>query len=566
MKKILFIFALLIQLGIVVGQTPTIFVSGQITDATTGNPIPEHPVTITVILGMDSLDATTSLRLTGPNGFYDFSTPFNTESAIVEISTPDCNGTVMTESHTVTLNNSFIVQDFSYCQSGSGCQANYYYEPLNPSSLTMGFYDISFGNHDDWYWDFGDGNSSTEPNPVHTFQFPGQYEVCLTISSADSSCYDMQCLPVFVGTDTTLCNAMFSYSHVGTNNTTIGFTDLSMGTPTNWLWEFGDGTSSSDQNPIHAYNSQGFFEVCLTISDPNSNCFSTFCMPVLVGSDSSCIAAFEYYPAVNNNLEIAFIDMSFGNHDTWFWDFGDNNVSTEQNPFHAYQAEGVYNVCLTISRSDGVCISTACKYVVVNNSGNCMSMFSWFPADSLPNTSMAIQFIDMSIGQILNWNWDFGDGTTSSEQNPLHIYDQSGTYQVCLTISGTENCQSTWCEMVTVGQGGDCYNYFTYQTAGNAVLFAGFHSTNIPAGYEWSFGDGTAGSGQQISHTYAGPGTYFVSLISWDDNNCSATSSQVVVVGDSIMFNQVYGQVFENNFPLSSGLVMIFGIDSEPGF
>jgi PKD repeat protein len=120
---------------------------------------------------------------------------------------------------------------------------------------------------------------------------------------------------------------------------------------------------------------------------------------------------------------------------------------------------------------------------------------------------------------------------------------------------------------VYVGQNvGDCYNYFTYQAAGNTLLFSGFHSTNLPAMFEWSFGDGTSGTGQQISHTYASEGTYYVTLLSSDANNCTAVSAQIVVVGDSIIFNQVYGQVFEGNFPLASGLVMIFGINSEPGF
>lgn len=485
MKKLLILAAIVLQCSFVFGQVPTIFVSGQITYADNGLPVVNHPVTITIFYVNDTMNGTTNLVSTGPSGNYDFSTPFNANSASVAIEIPDCNGIVQTVIHYVDWNNSFIVQDFSYCASGNDCQAGFTYQPTDPLGLTLSFSDLSTGN------------------------------------------------------------------------------------PTNWQWEFGDGTMSFEQNPEHTYSAPGLFEVCLTISNDSAGCQSVLCLPVMVGNDTSfCQAAFEHYIAPNSGLTVGFIDFSFGSPDSWYWDFGDNNVSTEQNPVHTYSQEGVYNVCLTISSADSSCYDQFCGFVVVSNASGCMSMFSWYPPmDSMPGNSYAIQFIDASMGDINTWSWDFGDGSFSTEQNPLHTYALSGSYEVCLTITASDSCQSTWCELVYVGENpGDCYNYFTYEAAGNTLLFNGFHSTNLPAVFEWSFGDGTSGTGQQISHTFASEGTYYVTLISSDANNCTAISGQVVVVGDSIMFNQVYGQVFEGNFPLASGLVMIFDVQENPGF
>lgn len=203
------------------------------------------------------------------------------------------------------------------------------------------------------------------------------------------------------------------------------------------------------------------------------------------------------------------------------------------------------------------------NFNLCGGSGGCLAQFTYYP-DSLPN-GLAYQFMDLSTGWITQWDWDFGDGTTSQEQNPLHIFPVSGTYEVCLIISGPE-CQSTWCLPVTTGTYGDCYNFFTYQTAGTTVTFQGNHFPAVPADFSWDFGDGTTVGGQQASHTYAEAGVYYVSLVTTDSSGCTASSGQEVVVGDTILYNQVYGQVFEGYLPMREGRVMIASVHNNPGF
>lgn len=200
---------------------------------------------------------------------------------------------------------------------------------------------------------------------------------------------------------------------------------------------------------------------------------------------------------------------------------------------------------------------------IICTATGCQAQFTYYP-DSVQQ-GYSYQFIDLSSGNITGWLWDFGDGSYSQEEDPVHIFPLDGQYEVCLSVSGPD-CQSTWCEMVDVNPMGDCYNYFTYQVYGLPVSFTGNHYPLVPSDYIWDFGDGGSGTGQYVDHSYSADGVYYVTLYSTDSTGCSASSSQAVVVGDTILFNQVYGQVFEGNFPMTSGFVILSSLQNNPAF
>lgn len=451
------------------------------------------------------------------------------------------------------------------------CQAMFQYFTAPNQPLTLNFMDQSMGNPTNFNWDFGDGQGSNLQYPVHTYDQPGYYQICLSISSNDSTCFDMYCITTLVGNDTLGCQADYAYfpsvdsANPNGNYRTLQFVDMSFGNPTSWMWNFGDGSASSEQNPVHTFGTDGVYQVCLTIQSADSTCFSEYCQEIVVQNDTtSCMAQFTYFADSSQNQHvIQFVDLSEGNIDSWFWDFGDGNSSVVQNPVHAYNAPGFYNVCLTVQGMNN-CISTTCQNVIVQeDTTSCIAQYAYYPDSS--QSPYSLQFVDLSYGNIADWYWDFGDGTSSVVQNPMHTFPDAGMYYVCLTITGPIS-QSVWCEEVYVEAGSGCYNYFTYQTVGNTVQFSGFHSSDAPASYTWDFGDGMSGEGQQATHDYAGPGMYYVSLQSWDDNMCEAVSSQMVVVGDTIAYNQIYGQVFAGNFPITEGNVMIFSLDTTGNY
>lgn len=366
-------------------------------------------------------------------------------------------------------------------------------------------------------------------------------------------------------TNSSFCTANYTYAVQYPDSLTISFTDQSVTTSNtnlSYFWSFGDGTSSTLQNPTHIFPTYGTYQVCLTIYD--TLCQSTYCDDILIGNlpdttNVPCAANFSFTqsPSTSTNLStFTFTDLSTGNPTSWLWNFGDGGVSTLQNPSHTYTSNGIYLVTLTITSTINQCSSTFVGYVSVDSiwTTNCQSAFNWYPGN-VPNN---VGFYDFSMGNnIQSWYWTFGDGTTSTQQHPFHSYPSAGVYQVCLTITAANNCTSTWCNTIQVDSFYNCTNTFTYQTSGNTILFNGVHVGAPNVYYQWYFGDGTTGYGQQITHTYTVPGTYYVTLMSYDTVGCTAYSNQIIVVSGGV-FNQIYGQVFTGNFPQLQGYVLLF--------
>lgn len=278
-----------------------------------------------------------------------------------------------------------------------------------------------------------------------------------------------------------------------------------------------------------------------------------------------CSAAFMAIPDSTNpgsGYGVAFYDMSVGNPITWVWDFGDGTSGTGQYPYHTYAQAGLYQVCLSIVTGTG-CTAQSCQTVLVGNVfPQCQAAYTW-TADS--NALNSISFWDLSLGTINAWNWNFGDGTTSTAQNPSHTYAQNGVYNVCLTVSGANNCTSTFCDSVWVGNNPmPCQNYFSYGAQGLYVAFYGYaFGGTAPYTYSWDFGDGSTGNTAYSMHVYAAGGTYNVTLTTTDAGGCSYTTTQVVFVS-VINPSFIQGQVYANGQYADYGWVYLYGL-GNPG-
>ena len=135
--------------------------------------------------------------------------------------------------------------------------------------LTVQFTDLSGGRPTSWLWTFGDGNTSTDQNPQHTYATPGLYSVTLTATNEYGSDTETKTDYITVYAPVT---AQFTANITGgTAPLTVQFTDLSTGGPTSWLWTFGDGNTSTNQNPVHTYTTAGAHTVTLTASHPYSS-------------------------------------------------------------------------------------------------------------------------------------------------------------------------------------------------------------------------------------------------------------------------------------------------------
>jgi PKD repeat protein len=298
------------------------------------------------------------------------------------------------------------------------------------TNLTAAFTGPTTGGANGWAWNFGDGQSGTGANPSHTYAAGGTYTVCVTVTNSCGRSKQI-CQSV-----TVTCAALTAgFNSTPGSGYTMNFANTSTGSLGTMQWTFGDGNFSTATNPSHTYASFGTYQVCLIVTDVCNNS-DTVCQTFTVCQTLNG----DFAHVVNVNVA-AFLDQSTGDNLSYLWDFGDGTTDTAASPTHVYHTAGTFQACLTVTDA---CMQseTVCSSVVVV----CVPPTAGF------NTAVnmaTVTFTDQTIDGPTAWFWDFGDGNTSTLQNPVHTYAVSGTYSACLTASN--NCDSsTACQGVTI--------------------------------------------------------------------------------------------------------------------
>ncbi|MCX5769395.1 MAG: PKD domain-containing protein, partial [Candidatus Hydrogenedentes bacterium] len=210
----------------------------------------------------------------------------------------------------------------------------------------------------------------------------------------------------------------------------VQFTDTSTGNPTAWEWDFGDGGSSSEQNPLYTYNTPGVYTVSLTVS--NASGPDTAVQENLIVVLGVPAGSFEAIPTSGcAELEVAFSDTSTGSPDSYSWDFGDGATSTDASPSHVYMAPGTYSVTLTVQNNCGQDTVVETDLIVVT--GPPTASFDAAPTSG--DAPLLVQFTDTSAGGPTSLSWDFGDGGAGTSSSPTHTFASAGNYTVTLTAS-----------------------------------------------------------------------------------------------------------------------------------
>jgi gliding motility-associated-like protein len=390
--------------------------------------------------------------------------------------------------------------------------------------FTVNFSDISTGATG-WSWNFGDGGTSTLQNPSHTYTALGNYNVTL-IATGANGCSDSVIKNQFVRVQAPVVaiNGLplegcvpFTINPIPNVTTTDGIAT--------YLWDFGDGGTSTLANPSHTYVLQGTYTVKLFITT-NDGCTDSSIFVNAVRAGNKSLANFSASPLAQCvGQAVQFTDLTLPS-DRWNWDFGDGiGTSTIQNPSYIYTDTGVFSIRLIAWNNGCADTLTRVRYITA------LPPVARFTSTFNCNNKLQVAFTDQSVLP-QTWAWDFGDGFTSTLQNPVHTYSTFGTYNVSLTVTNG-GCSNTRINSIvlfselanfTVGDDTIC----TSQVA--VFQTSGINTANI-ATYFWDYGDGFSGfAGASATHTYAAPGLYSVSLTITDTRGCVSTITKPNII------------------------------------
>src|SRR5690554_668371 len=417
----------------------------------TVKPLPNPSFTPSVVGGC-SLPSEVALSNIQPNSGVTYSWSFgngtNSTSATpgnVTYTTPGTYDITLSVTDNITSCENTITESidiFDY-------QADFSFSPSAACvASTVSFTDESSSGTDRWSWNFGDGTTSSNANPTHSFSTVGTYTVTLSATNSANGCNDSfsETIEVFA-----LPNPSFSFDeNSGCAPLDVNFTNTSSGGGT-FEWDFGDGNTALGQNPpAHSYTSNGVYSVTLTQTDANGCSNSVFRAGII--TVSSIVADFEADKLDGcETLEVTFSDLSNSPNTTdpiigWEWDFGNGSVFSGNNPPVQSYTEGIYDVELTVSTNAG-CSQTITynEYISVGVIPN--ADFSWNPPSDCAKSDFEFtNLTTISVPHIpseLVYEWDFGDGGDSNDENPFYEYPQDTGYFDVQLIVNFRGCPDT---------------------------------------------------------------------------------------------------------------------------
>ncbi|MEL6851747.1 MAG: PKD domain-containing protein [Bacteroidota bacterium] len=399
-----------------------------------------------------------------------------------------------------------------------------------------------------FYWDFGDGNTSTAQSPTHTYLADGAYTVSLRVTD-QNGCTDSLEKVNYIKLSHPVANFSWNNNEV-CPNTPVGvqFVDLSVPdtTLTSWVWDFGDGGTSSAQNPNYSYSTSGTYSIQLTITNVNG-CTDTVSQSNLIRVLDPPVSSFTMSDSVNcAPLAINFTETSQAGESplvSWRWDFGNGDSSLSRFPSYTWSQVGSYTVSLTTTDLNG-CEHTASKTVEALS----LPIAEFYALDTLGCAPTAIDFRDLSQStyQITGWNWQFGDGNSlTNQQNPTHLYQLDGQYDVSLRVVDENGCQDSVSksQYIRLSHPTAAFTASATQACTGTILqFQDLSTPDHPLiSWEWDFGDGGTGSGANPTHMYTSPGQYDVQLVITNQYGCTDTLIQVqfieILQGPTALFS-----------------------------
>jgi gliding motility-associated-like protein len=469
-------------------------------------------------------DGSTTSSLQNPVHFYA-----NTGTYTVTLNVANSSGTaVETKTNYITIHENPIVE-FSLPDT-VGCIP--YSAVFSDATVVAG------GSVVSWNWDFGDGNTSNLENPLHIYNSENSFHVLLSVTDNNGCSNNLNKID-YVTTFPSPTSLFSQNNSFGCSlPLELVFTNNSTGTGLVYAWSFGNGNTSNLLTPAdQTFTALGTFANTLMVTN-SDGCSDTSSQALVI---APFVADFSQdTTAACVNEAINFTDLSTTIANTWNWDFGDGTTSSAQNPSHGYNVPGTYTVELIAAGPIG-CSGNVIKtnLITINppptvgftadDTGACQVPFVVNFTDNTPNA--------------VSWNWNFGDGNTSTNENPVNTYTSLGNYTVSLTVIDINGCSATLVESSFIQIIPPTVNFNSIKTNGCAPLVVDFNdltfSNETITSWNWNFGNGNTSTSQSPTETYTDTGSYDVTLIIVNADGCtdSLTFTDFIQVGQLPIVN-----------------------------
>ncbi|HQJ88909.1 MAG TPA: PKD domain-containing protein, partial [Methanoregulaceae archaeon] len=491
---------------------------------------------------------------------------------VVSLRIENTTGYMSNQSGEHPINNAGYTLPTITVTAGTSLAADFTWTPSGDVDVgyTVQFNDTSVGNPTAWLWDFGDTTpTSSLQNPTHVFTKAQDYSVKLTVTNSTGQTSSVTKTVTVKNAESPVANFTTNPDPAtGIAPLNVTFTDASTKNPTSWVWQFGDGATSTEQDTYHVYTLPGTYTVNLTVTNAAGS--NTTSKSVTVTGPNAPIANFTANgvdasstspgPTLNGAapFSVNFVDNSSTDADkqatSWLWTFGDGQSSTQRNPpTHVFPSPGTYLVQFTASNSGGS--SSAFMTIVVGPTQVPVANFTFNSTASAPDgqvfnaapemlvTGKAIWFNSTSTNAPTSTTWTFSDGVTSTQTNFMRTFSTAGSYWVLLSVSNSAGSsskinfftitdavgQSPVASFQMEGQGHTVANGGTLTVTLPAVVNFTNTSTNTPTSWTW-FSDGEIfATTANATHNFTQAGTFPIQLIVSNAFGSSSANGTIVV-------------------------------------
>ena len=422
--------------------------------------------------------------------------------------------------------------DNSRCGSNAASLFSFQNRPSDP--FVVEFSDMSTGEIVEYFWDFGDEQTSSLSNPVHKYDKAGTYNVSLTVKYTDGRIINSDLVPVTVGESAnSLPVPMFEVRTDGLRAEIVNKSYDKDGDSLSYRWIFSDGTESTEINPTHYFATAGTKSATLMVSDGKITTSLTNVFDIVAADDMA--ASIVIASSSDQKVVLNAVTRNASDSAVYSWTMGDGTTLSGKSVTHTYARTGVYDVVLTVQEGDKAVRASKVVRVSSDSANHAPVIDSIVSAVAPGDTEKVLSFVASVIdadNDELVYSWDFGDGEKSELVSPVHTYAAPGTYTVKLTVSdGKESTVFT--RNVTIAQVANHAPVADFQVSSKDLLItckdASYDEDGDNLTYKWDFGDGSSSSDRSPSHTYAKNGTYTVTMTVTDGKLSSAVTREVTV-------------------------------------